>query len=255
VGYTSVAVPAGRTVHVTFPLNDRSFATWATSGWQVLSGCYRLSAGTSSRDLPSTATIGRGAACAGEGAQLSTAGDFYLPVPPTAGSSLLAAPRISCAHAGGTLATHSLEGLRLGITRRSARSLFGKLALRGRRYMDFFCTGAQGIRVGYPSARLLRTLPAGVHRRVRGRVVLILTSSKRFSLRGIHTGARVASAARRARLTGPFVIGANDWYLLRVGSGRGVLKVRHGVVQEVGLADPSLTRTHHRDTVFLRSFS
>jgi beta-glucosidase len=255
VGYASVAVPAGRTARVSFPLNDRSFATWASDGWQVVPGCYRLSAGASSRDLPSAATIGRGARCAGQGAQLSTAGDFDLPLPPTASSVLLGAPRISCARAGKSLTAHSLEGLRLGITRHAARRLFGKLALRGRRSMDFFCSGPQRIRAGYPSARLLRTLPAAARRRVRGRVVLILTASKRFSLRGIHPGARVAAAARRMRLTGPFVIGANDWYLLTSGSRRGVLKVRHGVVQEIGIADPSLTRTHHRDAIFLRSFS
>jgi hypothetical protein len=219
----------------------------------VLPGCYRLSAGASSRDLPSTATIGRGAGCAGEGAQLSTAGDFGLPLSPSATSVLLTAPRTACARAGTTL--NSLEGLRLGITRRAARRLFGKLALHGRRDMDFFCTGAQRVRAGYPSARLLRTLPAAARRRARGRVVLILTASKRFSLRGIRPGARVAAVARRMRLTGPFVIGANDWYLLKSGSRRGVLKARHGVVREIGIADPSLTRTHHRDAIFLRSFS
>jgi len=51
------------------------------------------------------------------------------------------------------------------------------------------------------------------------------------------------------------VIGINRWYLLKVGKGRGVLKVRHGNVQEIGIANPCLTRTRHRNSVFLRSFS
>ncbi len=57
------------------------------------------------------------------------------------------------------------------------------------------------------------------------------------------------------RLTGPFTIGANTWYLLAVGRGRGVLKVRHGGVQEIGIANAGLTPTRKRDRVFLRSFS
>lgn len=51
------------------------------------------------------------------------------------------------------------------------------------------------------------------------------------------------------------MIGINRWYLLKVGKGRGVLKVRHGNVQEIGIANPCLTRTRHRNSVFLRSFS
>jgi len=257
VGYSSVTVPAGRTVRVTFPLNDRSFATWADTGWQVLAGCYQLRAGASSRDLPSSATTGSGTTCAGESAQLPTGGNFDLPVPPTATAVSLSAPRISCARAGGKLTATSLESLRLGMSRNAARRLFATVTLRGRRYMDFFCDGPQGIRAGYPSPRLLRTLRPVMRRRTQRRVIIILTSKREFSLRGITSGARVAAVRRRVPLTGPFVVGVNHWYLLKIGNGRGLLKVRHGIVQEIGIASasPSLTRTHHRDTVFLRSFS
>jgi beta-glucosidase len=86
VGYRSVPVPAGRTVQVSFPLNDRSFASWdvasgAAGGWRVLPGCYRLAAGSSSRSLPSRATVARGAACTGAAARLGTTGDVRLPLP------------------------------------------------------------------------------------------------------------------------------------------------------------------------------
>jgi hypothetical protein len=40
VGYESVAIPAGRTVQVSFPLDDRSFATWGSTGWVVPPGCW-----------------------------------------------------------------------------------------------------------------------------------------------------------------------------------------------------------------------
>jgi len=255
VGYNSVTVRAGHTVRVSFPLNDRSFATWTDTGWQVLAGCYRLSAGASSRELPSSATIGRGSTCPGQSAQLPTSGSFDLPVPAIASGASLSAPRISCARAGGRLTASSLEALRLGMTRDAARRLFATVMLRGRRYMDFFCSGPQGIRAGYPSPRLLRTLRPALRRRIRQRVGLILTSKRGFSLRGVRPGARIVAVRRRVALTGPFAIGVNRWYLLKIGRGRGVLKVRHGIVREIGIASPSLTRTRHRDSVFLRSFS
>ncbi|MGZ6764447.1 MAG: beta-glucosidase [Nocardioides sp.] len=84
VGYTSVRVPAGRTVRVDLPLNDRSFATWGAHGWRVLPGCYRLSAGSSSRHLTSGATVARGATCAGSALSLGTRARLFLPLPPVA---------------------------------------------------------------------------------------------------------------------------------------------------------------------------
>jgi beta-glucosidase len=89
VGFDSVPVPAGRTVKVSFPLNDRSFASWDSAGWRVLPGCYRLAAGASSRTLPSQAIIARGASCRGAALRLGTGGDFFLPLPATARSALL----------------------------------------------------------------------------------------------------------------------------------------------------------------------
>jgi beta-glucosidase len=97
VGYDSVEVPAGRTVRVSFPLNDRSFATWDSTGWRLLPGCYRLAAGSSSRALPSQAVISRGVYCSRAAAQLGTSGDFSLPVPATASATLLPRPRRRCA--------------------------------------------------------------------------------------------------------------------------------------------------------------
>jgi beta-glucosidase len=89
VGYDSVTVPAGRTVRVSFPLNDRSFATWDSTGWRVIPGCYGLAAGSSSRSLPGHAVVSRGAHCGGAGAKLGTSGSFFLPLPATATATLL----------------------------------------------------------------------------------------------------------------------------------------------------------------------
>jgi beta-glucosidase len=89
VGYDSVAVPARRTVEVTFPLNDRSFASWGDAGWSIFAGCYRLAAGPSSRSLPDTAVIARGTHCPSASATLGTGGDFFLPLPASATAVLL----------------------------------------------------------------------------------------------------------------------------------------------------------------------
>jgi beta-glucosidase len=87
VGGTAVRVPAGRTVRVSLPLDDRSFASWDPraghgGSWRALPGCYRLRVGTSSRHLFAPLVVGRGAGCRGADVHLPTAGHFFLPLPP-----------------------------------------------------------------------------------------------------------------------------------------------------------------------------
>jgi hypothetical protein len=121
--------------------------------------------------------------------------------------------------------------------------------------MTFFCRGENGIRVGYGSPRALRSLPEEKRRRYRGRVILILTASRLYSVRGLRPGTQLAKARRRLNLGPPFRVGANVWYLVRDGRVAGVLKVRRGVIDEVGIADKSLVSTHRAAGRFLRSFS
>ena len=71
----------------------------------------------------------------------------------------------------------------------------------------------------------------------------------------MRTGSRLASARRRLHLSRGFAVGANVWYLLPNGAGHGVLKVRHGIVQEVGVAASAFTRTRAQEGVFFSSFS
>jgi len=254
VGYDSVQVPAGRTARVTFSLNDRSFASWSASGWAIVPGCYRLAAGSSSTALPSSAVIARGSGCARAAARLGTAGNFDLPIPPLARAVILRGVR-PCGGIGTTLTARSLGRLALGTRRAAARRLFGQVSRRGRRYMDFFCSGPSGVRAGYASPRLLRTLSPRLHRRVTGRVIMILTANPLVALGGVRPGSTIRAAARRLRLAGPFRIGLNNWYLARLRGGTGVLKVRHDVVEEIGIADPRLTRTRREQATFLASFS
>lgn len=86
VGYASVDVPRGRTVRVSFPLNERSFASWVGgAGFRVVPGCYRFGVGGSSRSIQHTATVARGASCGAGAVRLSgRTGDVRLPLPAAA---------------------------------------------------------------------------------------------------------------------------------------------------------------------------
>jgi hypothetical protein len=46
----------------------------------------------------------------------------------------------------------------------------------------------------------------------------------------------------------------NHWYLAPFGPATAVLKVRHGVVQEVGIAERRLTKTRAAQTILMGSF-
>jgi hypothetical protein len=163
--------------------------------------------------------------------------------------------RFSCAKPSGRLAGATLGPVRLGMTRADARSRFARVSLRGRRYMDFFCPAHNGIRVGYPSPKLLHSLSHTAQRRVRGRVVLVLTANPHYALHGVRPGARLKKVARRLRVGKGFHVGLNWWYLTHNGSSHGVLKVRHGVIEEIGIANPRLTHTRRAALKFLKSFS
>jgi hypothetical protein len=142
------------------------------------------------------------------------------------------------------------------MNRSRAHHLFARWSTRGRRYMDFFCLSPIGIRAGYPSPALLRALPRKERRQVQGRVVLVLTANHHYALRGVHPGARLANVARRLGIGKGFGIGLNWWYLTPNGPSHGVLKVRHGIIEEIGIADKRLTGSKSRAVLrrFLKSF-
>ena len=84
VGYTSTTIPAGRSVRVTFALNERSFASWVGSraGWRAVRGCYRFAGGSSSRSLSGGEVVGRGKDCGPRSVRLRGRGSTELPLPP-----------------------------------------------------------------------------------------------------------------------------------------------------------------------------
>jgi hypothetical protein len=120
--------------------------------------------------------------------------------------------------------------------------------------MDFFCLSKSGIRVGFPSPTLLRSLPHAKRAKYKGRVILALTASHSYALHGVRVGASVHAVAKKLQASRAYVVGLNTWYLTPNGSSRGILKVRHGKIEEIGIANKALTGSPNAIKRFLRGF-
>jgi hypothetical protein len=162
--------------------------------------------------------------------------------------------RSRCPVATGRLTRRGIGPFELGMARGRARRLDRHWTSRGRRDMDFYCYRPAGIRAGYPSGSLLRSVSRAERRRIAGRIILLSTADRRYVLRGVRPGTRLARVQRRLRLRHPYSVGRNRWYLIADGSARGLLKVQHGVIEEVGLVDRRLTATPREIRRFLRAF-
>jgi hypothetical protein len=173
-----------------------------------------------------------------------------LPLAAPASFTATAKTPLGCPAPSGRLAVNRLGPVKLSDTRAQARRELRFSSNRGRRYMDFFCLSSSGIRIGYASPKLLRSLPRRERSRYIGRAILILTANRHFTLQGIRLGARVTR-----RFGKPFKVGLNTWYLIPNGASRGVLKTRDGRVQEIGIANKQLTATRGAAWRFLMSFS
>ena len=158
-----------------------------------------------------------------------------------------------CAAPTGRLAGRRLGPLALGMTRARARKLRPHFSVRRKLYMDFYCqTSADGIRAFYPSPTLLRTLLRSHSRSYRNRIVVALTAGRRYALRGVHPGAKLHKVSGHLKVGRAYHVGKNFWYVIANGPSVGVLKVRHGVIQEVGIASKVLARTLSDRKRFLR---
>ena len=183
----------------------------------------------------------------------ATSGFYTLHLTPAAWPSA-AAPARGCGPASGRLAGIRLGPLALGDTRAAVRRTVGRFSTHGRSDVDYVCLVGGGIRVGYPSAAIARSLRGPVRRAVAGRAVLLLSSARVYALRGVRPGARLAAARRRLRLGTGYRIGVNTWYLTPAGAAAGVLKVRGGIVGEVGILDRRLTGSRRTNRRVLGSF-
>jgi len=166
-----------------------------------------------------------------------------------------AAPTPGCPTATGRLEGKVLGLVRLGMTRTQARRAYTHSSNHNKAYEDFFCLTPVGVRVGYAAPALLKTLPEHERKRFQGRVVWASTSNTIYSVHGVRAGASLATAEKHLKLTGPFKIGLNEWYLAPNGGSTAVLKVRKRIVEEIGIGEAALTRGHKEQVAFLTSFS
>jgi hypothetical protein len=84
---------------------------------------------------------------------------------------------------------------------------------------------------------------------------LALSANRHYALHGVRPGTRLAKVARRLHAGKPFHVGRNFWYLTPGKLTRGVLKVRRGVIQEIGIAQERVTGKPTQARRFFRSFS
>jgi hypothetical protein len=149
-------------------------------------------------------------------------------------------PQRSCPSATGRLTGSTLGPVAIGRSRNGLRHALPKFSTRNRHRMDFFCITRGRIRVGYRH----------------GRAVLVLTANRRYALRGVHTRTKLRKVAHRLHLRRGFTVGKNTWYVVPGKRVNGILKVQHGVIRELGLADRALTTgSRHKVRRFFTSFS
>jgi hypothetical protein len=74
-----------------------------------------------------------------------------------------------------------------------------------------------------------------------GKLVIALTPNRFYALDGILPGSQISAVPKRLHVGKPFVIGQNTWYFVPGKAATGVLKVRHGEIFEVGIANKQLT--------------
>ena len=178
--------------------------------------------------------------------------------PPAPAAALPSLPVVNPACIGARAAVNgrTLGPARLGRTRKRQRLILENFERRTDRNLDRYCVmGGGAFDVGYPTAELLsRALRRTKRRSLRGRVVLILTSSRRFSLNGIRPGDRARAARRRLRGERRFQVGGTLWYVATHDGSRTLVKTRAGKVLALGLADPLLTDSRAKTARFLRSW-
>jgi hypothetical protein len=162
---------------------------------------------------------------------------------------------LTCHKATGSLSGTKLGPLALGMTLAQAKH---KLPISAKNVSGFtgFCLYAGfGIRVAFPSAKELRSLKPGERSKYKGKIVIALTANPVYKLKGVKPGERIAAVAKRLHAEKPFHIGINFWYFAPEGSATGVMKVRNGIIYEVGIATKALSSGSYKSQFkFMNSF-
>jgi hypothetical protein len=93
------------------------------------------------------------------------------------------------------------------MTRSRARYLYRHHSNRGKQYDDFCCLTPIGVRVGYASPILLKTLPRREQAALHGRVGWASTSNPHDALHGVRAGQSITTASQRLDMEPPIHIG------------------------------------------------
>jgi hypothetical protein len=175
--------------------------------------------------------------------------------PSTATGAVAGESSSGCLNAGSAARGKLLGPARLGALRAGNRRRFSGARLRSRQAIDRYCVAGGGsLRIGYPSTRLSRTLGRSLRRRLRGRALVLLTTSPRWAVLGLSPGesTRALRSTRRGRRR--LRIGHNLWFTLPGRESRLLFKTRAGRVLEVGLANRALARTRASEERLLRAW-
>ena len=85
--------------------------------------------------------------------------------------------------------------------------------------------------------------------------MLLLTANPFYALDGVRPGESLRAAAKTLH-TGPVIrVGLNDWYMAPNGSTTAIIKVRGGIVKEIGTATKMITQGPTAQLTFITSFS
>jgi len=153
--------------------------------------------------------------------------------------------RGACPPATGSLGARSLGRLSLRMNRVVVRRRLPRARARVPADQDVLCLRGFGIRAAYATPGVLRLIPPRKRSSWSQRVVVLLTANRHYALRGVRPGTALRQARRKLHLGRGFRFGPNQWYLVALRGGRGLLKVRRGVVEEVGIIALTFARTEH----------
>lgn len=160
--------------------------------------------------------------------------------------------RPACPPATGLLSPRSLGRLSLRTTRAVARRRLPRARARVPADQDVLCLRGFGIRAAYAPPGVLRLIPPRERSSWSQRIATLLTANRHYALRGIRPGTALRQARRKLHLGRGFRFGPNQWYLVALPGGRGLLKVRRGVVEEVGIIALAFARTEHEGKAAVR---
>lgn len=167
---------------------------------------------------------------------------------------LVASGSTKCPRPTGSLSGLKIGVLRIGMTKTQARKTLKIFKVTKNRFDNFCLFAGWGIRVAYPTPSLLKTVSPHVARGLKNRIAIALTANPFYAFKGVRPGTAVASVIRRLHLGKPFHVGSNEWYFSPAKPANGLLKVRGGIIQEVGLATRALSGSRHAQSRLLRAF-